>query len=563
MFNLTCSRPFKFISVPLLSLLLAAGSTSCPVLAENYEYEEWDQEGGWDESWIDDGSWDDQSSWDDGSSWDGGSSWNDEGSVESDDLFVDVEGNGEDLIVSSSSSDASAAEGDLFEENDHVVFEDDPWFQERQNYDALQSQLYSLEEVLSGDHLYALMNANDLAAGYDFDGAVSIIENTPGYGDEEALLTAISCYEQMQEMCESVDVYQTPHIFYHSLVNDPSMAFDAERLGSSAANGMNAWMTTIEEFDEVTQQLYDNGFVYISIHDLVNQTVHEDGSVTFSANEELLLPPWKKAIVLSVDDLSYYHSYERASFPDHLVLDDEGQIKCHYVHPDGTESIGDYDVVPRLNTFLAAHPDGSYRGARGIIAMTGYDGVFGYRTDWDYVAKTDLSPEQAAYLESHPDYDRDEEIRQAQVIAQALKDEGWEFASHTWGHLSVTSAYVKRLKDDNDRWIENVQNIVGPTDTIIFAHGNDIGDWQGYSDDNEKYKLYRDAGYRIYCNVDGSQYSWIQITDRYVRQGRIDVDGFNLYKALGNEDNPLNRLIDVNAVFDKRRPTPVVADGMS
>ena len=144
---------------------------------------------------------------------------------------------------------------------------------------------------------------------------------------------------------------------------------------------MNAWMTTVDEFDKITQQLYDNGYVYVSLHDLVTETTDADGTVHFTPNQSLMLPPGKKAIVLSVDDLSYYHSYEPASFPDKLVIDENGDVKCHYVKTDGSENIGDFDVVPRLNTFLKEHPDGAYKGARGTIALTGYNGVFGYRTD--------------------------------------------------------------------------------------------------------------------------------------------------------------------------------------
>lgn len=47
-------------------------------------------------------------------------------------------------------------------------------------------------------------------------------------------------------------------------------------------------------------------------------------------------------------------------------------------------------MVPRLNTFLKKHPDGAYKGARGMIAMTGYNGVFGYRTDSDYEVREHL-----------------------------------------------------------------------------------------------------------------------------------------------------------------------------
>lgn len=411
------------------------------------------------------------------------------------------------------------------------------------------------------DHTSQLNEASLMAQGYDYDGAIALLQAIPDYQSDNAITQAIADYEKCKNACVSVDVTTVPHIFYHSLVNDPSSAFNTEVLGQFAVDGMNAWMTTVDEFDKITQKMYDNGYVFVRLHDLVTETTDENGNVHFAPNTNLLLPPDKKPVVLSVDDLSYYHSYEDASFPDKLVLDENGLVKCHYVKPDGTEEVGDFDVVPRLNTFLREHPDGAYKGARGMIAMTGYNGVFGYRTDADYELREKLMEDQSKWLNEHPDFNRQTEIAEATKIADALKAEGWEFASHTWGHLSVTNKTVDELRVDNEKWVANVQNIVGPVDTIIFAHGNDIGDWQDYSSDNEKYQYFKSAGYNFFCNVDGSQPYWVQIRDQYVRQGRIDLDGYMLYQSSQGSTTVLDNMFMASEVFDSRRPTPVVANG--
>ncbi len=406
-----------------------------------------------------------------------------------------------------------------------------------------------------------LEQAELMAAGYDYDGAIELLKTVPGYEDNTAVAAAITDFEAQKASCVAVDVTTVPHIFYHSLINNTDAAFNVSLLGQSQVDGMNAWMTTVEEFDKITQQMYDNGYVFVRLRDLVVETTDADGTVHFSPNTNLLLPPDKKPVVLSVDDLSYYHSYEAASYPDKLVLDENGKVKCHYVKPDGTEEVGDFDVVPRLNTFLEEHPDGAYKGARGMIALTGYNGVFGYRTDVDYRDKQNLMADQAKWLEEHPDFDWEADVAEAKVIAEALKEEGWEFASHTWGHLSVTNKTADELRVDNEKWVNTVENIVGPVDTIIFAHGNDIGTWEGYSDDNDKYRYFKDSGYDFYCNVDSSVPYWVQISDQYVRQGRIDLDGYLLYKASQGGTTVLDSMFNASEVFDQRRPTPVVANG--
>ena len=45
----------------------------------------------------------------------------------------------------------------------------------------------------------------------------------------------------------------------------------------------------------------------------------------------------------------------------------------------------------------------------------------------------------------------------------------------------------------------------------------------------------------------------------YVRQGRIDLDGYQLYQASQGLTTVLDGMFTASEVFDTRRPTPVVA----
>ncbi|MDD3339714.1 MAG: polysaccharide deacetylase family protein [Lachnospiraceae bacterium] len=415
----------------------------------------------------------------------------------------------------------------------------------------------------TGDKASIMAQADVLAAGYDYDGAIALLQTVPDYANDSDVATAISNYTATKSTCVAADVEKTPHIFYHSLVNEPSRTFDVAKLGQSFVDGHQTWMATVSEFDKITQQLYDNGYVYVRLRDLVVETKDADGTVHFTPNKSLMLPPGKKPIVLSLDDMSYYHAYEAGGYPNKAVIDENGDVKCEYTDANGNTTVGDYDSVPRLNTFLKEHPDGSYKGARGILAMTGYNGVLGYRTDVAYKTGEKLTADQQAWLDKHPEFNWDTDVAEATKVANAIKEEGWEFASHTWGHISVTDKSAETLKTDNDKWVNTVENIVGPVDTIIFAHGNDIGDWHDYSAENEAYAYYKSAGYNYFCNVDGSQPYWIQIRDNYVRQGRIDLDGFMLNKAKNGQTTVLNGMIDAASVWDPERPAFEAATGKS
>ena len=110
------------------------------------------------------------------------------------------------------------------------------------------------------------------------------------------------------------------------------------------------------------------------------------------------------------------------------------------------------------------------------------------------------------------------------------------------------------MKADTQKWKENVEPLVGSTDTIIFAHGQDLAEWTvGYTPDNEKYNYLKDQGFHIYCNVDSQQYA-VQVTDTYFRQGRRNLDGYRIYFNSIGEMDSLSDLFNASEVIDPKRP---------
>ena len=388
-----------------------------------------------------------------------------------------------------------------------------------------------------------LARADKMAAQYNYDKAIKYLKEQPEYENTKAFQKAVTEYENTKATCVEYPLEEVTHVFFHTLIVDTSKAFD----GDSDEAGYNQMMTTVSEFNKIMQSMYDKGYVLVSPHDMAK--VNEDGTMS---RGKIMLPPGKKAFVLSQDDVSYYHYMDGDGFASRMVLDKNGNVKCEYKEDDGSVSVGDYDMVPLLDSFVKKHPDFSYRGRKGILAMTGYNGVFGYRTDSAYKTGKNLQDNQKEFLENNPDFNFDEEVKDAKKIAEALKKSGWEFASHTWGHKNATESSAEELQTDNEKWEKNVAPILGKTDMIIFAFGADIGNWENYSMDNPKFAYYKSRGYNYYCNVDSNQY-WVQITDEYFRQGRRNLDGYRMYY---NPDM-VSDLFDVSEVWDSSRPTPV------
>lgn len=388
-----------------------------------------------------------------------------------------------------------------------------------------------------------LLQAEKLAAGYDYDGAIETLKGSGAYAGSTAMQEAAAGYGSSRDACVEYQPEDVTHVFFHTLIVDPKKAFD----GDSKEAGYNQVMTTVSEFNKMMQSMYEKGYVIVSLHDMCE--VHEDGTVT---KKTIRLPAGKKPFVISQDDVSYYHYMDGDGFASRLVLDENGDVKCEYKNDDGSVSVGDYDMIPILDTFIDQHPDFSYKGHKGVIALTGYNGILGYRTDISYKTGENLQDNQAQWLAKNPDFDYDRECEEAKAVADAMKADGWEFASHTWGHINVTEKSVEGLQTDTQKWLDYVKPLIGETDIIIFAFGSEIGSWQGYTADNQKFTYLKSVGFNIFCNVDSAQH-WVQFGENYMRQGRRNLDGYRMYY------NPelLTDLFEVSDVWDNTRPTPV------
>lgn len=383
-----------------------------------------------------------------------------------------------------------------------------------------------------------IYEADLLAMGYDYDGAIQLVSQSQ-YASDPKAAEAISRYEAAKSTLVRANPSEVTHVFFHTLVMDTDKAFD----GDPMQNGYNQMMTTREEFLKILQSMYERDYVLVRIHDVAHEVTDENGNVKFVPGD-IMLPEGKKPFVMSQDDVCYYEYMEGDGFASRLVIGEDGKPTCQMDLEDGTTVTGSFDLIPLLEDFIQAHPDFSYKGARAIIAFTGYNGGMGYRTD-------------AAYEGVNPNLEQDREtVRQ---LAQCLRDNGWELASHSWGHRDLGSIPYEEFVADTDKWESQVESLIGPTDIILYPFGAEIGDWHPYTMENERFAYLHEKGFRYFCNVDSRQY-WVQIGEDHMRQGRRNLDGYRMYYDLP-ESNPtktyLDDLMDVEEVFDRRRPVPV------
>ena len=140
------------------------------------------------------------------------------------------------------------------------------------------------------------------------------------------------------------------------------------------AKGNNDWMITVEEFKRSLDELYKHHYILIDPHayDFNSKPIKK---------KSLKLPKGKKPLILSIDDMNYYEYMRGNGYAHRLVLDKYNHVVSQTKGKDGkfTQSESN-DIVPILNRFKRTSRF-SLNGQKGVVGLTGYNGVLGYRTN--------------------------------------------------------------------------------------------------------------------------------------------------------------------------------------
>lgn len=354
-----------------------------------------------------------------------------------------------------------------------------------------------------------LQQAAQAAAGYDYDGAIGLLKSSGLYEKSEVLSRQAAAYEQERDDMVRVDISQVEHFTFYSLIVDAGLAYNSE---SAEVQAMNQKTMTVDEFNQTLQSLYEEGYVLVSIRDLYEKETDAQGNVTYK-EAALRLPEGKKPFVLSQQDVSYPFYLISSGYGARIVLGEDGKPSVEYRQQDGTVVNGAYDVVPCLDAFIASHPDFCYKNARGILGITGYNGVLGYRTDPDLGKSAEDGNSYAGY----GIFDTAAEVQACAAVVQALREEGWDLACGGYGNVSYAST-LDRVQADMQKWKERAAVLTGETEFLMYPLGIDIESWVEYSEDNARYAFFKSQGFGCFFGIDESSPSQVQIQSGYVRQ---------------------------------------------
>lgn len=298
-------------------------------------------------------------------------------------------------------------------------------------------------------------------------------------------------------------LYKGPiyNLFFHPLIVYPELAFTHKNKHLSY---MDEWFVTVDEFKKIIPELYKRGFVLVSPKDLFDETINAKGQLVIT-RKKLLFPEGKKPLILSLDDYNFYNKMKLHGTVHRFWVDKEGRLVTITNRGKEGEIIREDQEIPQLlEKFIARHPDFSFHNARGIIGLTGYNGIFGYDTH---------KPSSNNYAI---------QLTEAKKVTQKLKAMGWEFASHSYFHVSRKTQSKQTFEASEKRWLKEVGSIVGNTSYYIFPFG------ESWDENPARMHSLKVMGYKYFFGV--SQVNRIAIKPGEVMMERFPMDGGALRK---------------------------------
>lgn len=361
--------------------------------------------------------------------------------------------------------------------------------QERQESLAVEASIAQQQMDWEAEAARLIEESKKFAASCEYDKAIAVLETFSGnMSDFTNLLSTRQSYESAESaLVPWEDPKKIPFLSFGKLVADPITGFG----GDSGSENRSLYISC-PEFTAILQQLYDNGYMLVDMDDIFTTTKAEDGSALIVRNE-LRLPAGKKPIVLI--------QCQSSGFENPLLVDEDGNFSTKVSPENGESYTGSYDFVPLLEDFIEAHPGFSLKGARAVLAVTGYNGLFGHPL------------EDTATITS---------------LVSALREKGYTLASNTYGNISYGKSDIQDMQDDLYSWEAAVTPLLGETEIIAYAKSGDVNDGKDSYGSNKKYEKIYAAGFKYYMGTCYNSTPWMSITDNTIRMGRIMVTGNNL-----------------------------------
>lgn len=300
----------------------------------------------------------------------------------------------------------------------------------------------SFEDILQKYKEQIIEQTNEFFDNNDNISVSKILNNAHKYFlNDQTINNLIKLNNQILSQQESVEYTgEIEHLTFNTLMAFPEKALSSN---NNFCNTYDAEKLTTNEFLAILNELYKNNYIIIDIFDAINN----NNQLT---PNKLILPENKKPIILSFDNVSYKSNYQNLGEIDKIIIDRNNNLATYTTKKSIQDRIQyNNEFIVILENFINDHPDFSHNNARGIIFLTGENGILGYNT-------------------CHKNANNKYESKRASEVVKKLKSLGWRFGCNNYTYKNEDTKSDLDFAKELSLWNKEVKTIIG--DTILYAH---------------------------------------------------------------------------------------------
>ena len=298
-----------------------------------------------------------------------------------------------------------------------------------------------------------------------------------------------------------------------SLSFNTLMAFPEKALGDN--NNLSASFDeskiTTTEFKNILYELYKNNYVLISTNQIIDSKTLKQ--------IPLKLPKNKKPILLVFDNVSYKSNYQNLGEIDKIIIDRNNNLATYTTKKSIQDRVAyDNEFILILENFIKQFPDCSFNGAKGIIFLTGENGILGYNTN-------------------HKNASSKYESKRVSEVIKKLKSLGWQFGCNNYSYKLDSSLSDMEFAKDLSLWNAEVSPLIGTTNLYAYPYGEN-------DENSSKQELLITSGFKIFFEC-GDPNPIQKVSDTY-HFYYYKING----KALRENTQILDKLFTCEKVYD-------------
>lgn len=313
------------------------------------------------------------------------------------------------------------------------------------------------------------------------------------------------------------NICEVEHFFTHCLIVNPNKAFSKN---NPMSKHYDIDCLTSNEFENILHNFYNKNYCLVNANECYE--ILNNGQCI---KKDIVLKNGKKPLIISIDDVNYDSKKMHQGMADKIAVDKNGKL-CSII--DGKYDY-EKEFVSVIENFIKIHPDFSHNNAKAMLCLTGYDGILGYRTQ----------------------NNNKSEIENAKTVVKKLKEKGYYFACHSYGHYHMKNISNEKFLEEVDLWNKEVKPLIGHTSIYVYPYGENEIIKNG--EVGFKHKLLLQNGFKLFCGV-GQNHFYSYYPFNVSRQNQVlfmdrrSLDGYSLRE----HQKAYSSFFDCSKVYDNK-----------